>query len=58
MADGIQRPDGMGPLRVELLTGNVKGKARQALLDDVKAGEVRYDITCVGVCLVYVIFTA
>lgn len=40
MAEGIQRPDGEGNLRVELLTGSVKGKARQVLLDDVKAGKV------------------
>ena len=40
MAEGIGRPDGEGNLRVELLTGNVKGKARQVLLDDVKAGKV------------------
>lgn len=40
MAEGIERPDGQGNLRVELLTGSVKGKARQVLLDDVKAGKV------------------
>lgn len=42
MAEGIQRPDGEGNLRVELLTGSVKGKARQVLLDDVKAGKVPF----------------
>ncbi|CAN0150927.1 unnamed protein product [Ectocarpus sp. 6 AP-2014] len=40
MAEGIERPDGKGNLRVELLTGSVKGKARQQLLNDVKSGEV------------------
>eukprot|EP00903_Cladosiphon_okamuranus_P021747 g19995.t1 len=40
MAEGIKRPDGQGNLRVELLTGSVKGKARQVLLGDVKAGKV------------------
>ncbi|CAM9874881.1 unnamed protein product, partial [Ectocarpus sp. 12 AP-2014] len=40
MAEGIERPDGKGNLRVELLTGSVKGKSRQQLLNDVKAGEV------------------
>ncbi|CAM9697670.1 unnamed protein product [Scytosiphon promiscuus] len=40
MAEGIERPDGTGSLRVELLTASVKGKARQLLLDDVRAGKV------------------
>ncbi|CAN0401707.1 unnamed protein product, partial [Hapterophycus canaliculatus] len=40
MAEGIERPDGTGSLRVELLTASVKGKARQVLLDDVKSGKV------------------
>ncbi len=40
MAEGIERPDGEGNLRVELLTGSLKGKARQVLLDDVRAGKV------------------
>lgn len=42
MAEGIQRPDGRGDLRVELLTGAVKGKARQKLLEDVGNGEVGF----------------
>lgn len=46
MAEGIERPGGEGNLRVELLTGNVKGKARQVLLDDVKAGKVWEIGTC------------
>lgn len=50
MAEGIDRPDGTGNLRVELLTANVKGKARQALLDDVKAGKVLFVLVLVAVC--------
>lgn len=40
MAEQIQRLDGRGPLRVEVLTGNTKGKARQKLLEEVGNGEV------------------
>lgn len=50
MVEGIERPDGKGNLRVELLTGSVKGKARQQLLNDVKAGEVRA-VGSFGLCL-------
>lgn len=48
MAEGIERPDGEGNLRVELLTGHIKGKARQLLLDDVKAGKVRHGMARYG----------
>ena len=41
MAFGIERLDGRGGLRVEVLTGGVKGKARQTLLEGVGNGEVR-----------------
>lgn len=41
MVSGIERLDGRGGLRVEVLTGGVKGKARQMLLEAVGAGEVR-----------------
>lgn len=40
MAEQIQRLDGRGSLRVEVLTGNTKGKARQKLLEEVGNGEV------------------
>eukprot|EP00904_Undaria_pinnatifida_P013740 jgi/Undpi1/9497/HiC_scaffold_27.g11953.m1 len=40
MVSGIERLDGRGGLRVEVLTGGVKGKARQMLLEAVGAGEV------------------
>lgn len=40
MAAGLQRPDGRGELRVEVLTGGVKGKIRQKLFDDINSGEV------------------
>lgn len=40
MAAEIERHDGRGTLRVDLLTGGIKGKARQKLLDDVRSGEV------------------
>lgn len=46
MAAGIRRPDGRGALRVEVLTGSLKGKARQKLLEEVGNGEV-----CVRVCM-------
>lgn len=41
MAERIQGPNGGSPLKVELLTGGSKGKARQKLLEDLGKGEVR-----------------
>lgn len=40
MSEGIEMPNGRS-LRVEILTGSVKGKARQMLLEDVGNGKVR-----------------